>query len=133
MHLQVVHEEGSFKRVNFQNRQSSVQRFGQLEFLVQNGKEHVSADCDPDLSLHRGGRSAEEVFDAHVLFDPAEEPSKAKQTAAGGPEVGAQRHQQCDLPAVLVKRGDGRGRHPEMIGEKDQLVARVGIDKANAS
>ena len=80
-----------FKRVNAQNLQSSVQRSGQLEFLVQDGNEHVNADCDPHLGLHCVGRSAEEVFDAQVLFDPAEEPSKARQTASGSPEGGAQR------------------------------------------
>ena len=58
------------------------------------------------LGLHRVGRGAEEVFDAQVLFDPAAEPSKARQTAVGSPEGGAQRHQQFDLPAVLLKRGD---------------------------
>ena len=72
-----------FKRVNAQNLQSSVQRSGQLEFLVQDGNERINA--------HRVGQSAEEVFDAQVLFDPAEEPSKARQTASGSPEGGAQR------------------------------------------
>ena len=74
-----------FKRVNAQNLQSSVQRSGQLEFLVQDGNEHIDAHRDPDLSLHCVGRSTEEVFDAQVLFDPAEEPSKARQSAAGSP------------------------------------------------
>jgi len=98
-----------FKRVNAQNLQSSVQRSGQFEFLVQDGNEHVNADCDPDLGLHRVGRSAEEVFDAQVLFDPAEE--------------------ELDLPAVLVKRGDGRGRHLEMIGEKTNFLPVSGSTK----
>ena len=80
-----------FKRVNAQNLQSSVQRSGQLEFLVQDGNEQIDAHRDPDLSLHCVGRSTEEVFDAQVLFDPAEEPSKARQTASGSPEGGAQR------------------------------------------
>ena len=65
------------KKVNAQNLQSSVQRSGHLEFLVQDGNEHIDAHRDPDWSLHCVGRSAEKVFDAQVLFDPAEEPSKA--------------------------------------------------------
>ena len=39
---------------------------------MQNSDELVNADGDPRLGLHCVGRSVEEVFDAEVLFDPAE-------------------------------------------------------------
>ena len=97
------------KRVNTQNLQSSVQRSGQLEFLVQDGNEHIDAHSDPDLSLHCVGRNAEEVFDAQVLFDPAKEASKARQNASGSPKGGAERHQQFDLPTIQIKRGRSFG------------------------
>ena len=84
------------KKENAQNLRCSVRGSGQFEFFVKDGNKRVNADWDLHLGLHRVGRSAEEVFDAQVL-------SKARQTASGSPEGGAQRHQQLDLTAVLVK------------------------------
>ena len=43
---------------------------------MQDGNEHVNAHRDPGFGLHRVGRGAEEVLDAQVLFDPAEEPAR---------------------------------------------------------
>ncbi len=73
------------------------------------------------------------MFDVQVLSNPAEELSKARQTATGSSESGAQRHQQFDAPALIVKLGVRQGRHLVVIAKKDQLLARVGIDKADAS
>ena len=62
--------------MNAQNLQSSGQRSRHFKFLVQDGNEHVNAHRDPGFGLHRVGRGAEEVLDAQVLFDPAEEPAR---------------------------------------------------------
>src|SRR3546814_17504723 len=59
---------------------------------------HVDRDGDPDLRLHRIGRSAEERLDAQVLLDPSEE--------------------QLDLPALAIQGADRRGGQGELIGEQ---------------
>lgn len=101
-----------FKRVNTQNLHSSVQRSRQFESLVQDGDEQIHRHRDPHLRLHRVGRRAVEVLDAKVLFDPPEE--------------------EFYLPTALVEQSGSGCRHLEMIGQKDQLLARVGIDKTDS-
>ena len=84
-----------------------------IEFLFHDGHEHVYADGDPDLCGEGVERRAEERLDAQVLLDPFEE--------------------QLDLPAVLVKVGDGERREREVVGEKHESFARLGVDVADAA
>ena len=84
----------------------------ELEFFLEGGHEHVDTDGDPDLDLHRVGGSPIERLDPQVLFDPLEE--------------------QFDLPATLVELGDGQSRKSEVVGEKDEALAGLGIDVADA-
>jgi hypothetical protein len=120
-----------FQRAHAQNQQSFLQRSWHFDILVQDGNEHVNAHRNPNLGLHRVGRYAEDVFDAQVLLDPAEETSMARQTAADNRGGGAQ--QQLDLSTVCVRRGDGRGRHLEVIGDKDRLLPSVGVGRTDAA
>jgi hypothetical protein len=57
------------------------------------------------MGLHPIGQSSGAVFAWIVLSDPTEEPSKARQTAAGSPKGGARRHRQSDRATVFPKRG----------------------------
>lgn len=45
------------------------------ELLLQDGHEHVDADGDPDLGVHRVLGGPVERLDPQVLFDPLEEPT----------------------------------------------------------
>jgi len=67
-------------------------------FLLHDRHEHVHADGDPDLCLHRGFTRAEKTPDAKVLVDPLEE--------------------QLCLPAVLAEAGDRQRRKREVVGEE---------------
>src|SRR3546814_19086516 len=71
--------------------------------LAHDGDQHVDRDGDPDLRLHRIGRSAEERLDAQVLLDPFEE--------------------QLDLPALEIQGADRRGGPGELIGEPTDGLA----------
>ena len=54
-----------------------MQDFGQtsadVQLLLDDGDEHINADGNPDLGLHRVLGSAEERLDPQVLLDPLEE------------------------------------------------------------
>ena len=80
--------------------------------FFETGHEQVNADRDPDLRFDGVFGGAEERLDTQVLLDPLEE--------------------QFDVPAAFVERGDGLGREAEMIGEKDQMLARFGIAQAHS-
>src|SRR3972149_2949849 len=86
-----------------------VQTWFQLPGLLQYGDEQAGAHRGPDLNAHRVRGIADEMADAKVLFDPAEE--------------------QFDLPAGAIQLGDLEGRGGEQIGEKDQRarVHRIAI------
>jgi hypothetical protein len=83
-----------------------------LEFLANDGYQHVHADGDPYLGLHRVLACAVERFDAQVLFDPFEE--------------------QFHLPAALVQPGNGQGGQIEVVRQEHQatVVFRVVKDDA---
>lgn len=83
----------------------------QLQVFLHDGHEHIDADRDPDLRLHRVGRRAVERLDPQVLLDPFEE--------------------QFHLPATLVELGDGHGREREAVREEDEPLAGLGIDIAD--
>ena len=59
------------------------------------------------MSAHRVGRGAVKGFYAQMLLDPFEE--------------------EFDLPAAAIELGDGQRRHGEVVGQKDQRLARFWI------
>src|SRR3546814_4696486 len=75
--------------------------------LAHDDDQHVDRDGDPDLRLHRIGRSAEERLDAQVLLDPFEE--------------------QLDLPALAIRGAYRRGGQGELIGEQHDGLAGVRV------
>ncbi len=50
-----------------------VEAVGQLAFLFGDGDQQICADGSPDLTADGIGRASEEMSQAKVLFDPAEE------------------------------------------------------------
>ena len=100
-----------FKGMDAQKLQGSVQGAGQLELLVEDGDYQADRHGNPDLRLHGVGTGAEEVADAQVAFDPAEE--------------------ECDLPAQAVSLGDSPSRDVEMVGQENQVAASFGIEVAH--
>ena len=53
-----------------QNLQDFAEAPVELEYLLQDGREHVDADGDPDLGLHGVGGGPVERLDSQVLYDP---------------------------------------------------------------
>jgi|SRR6267378_1588982 len=96
-----------FKRMNAQKLQSSVQGPGQIELLVNDGHHEVDGYCNPDLGLYRVGACPEEVLDAEVAFDPAEE--------------------ELYLPAHLVKRSDDLRRDVQVVGQEEEILSGLRI------
>ncbi len=84
-----------------------------MQTLFQNGDEQINGDGRPDLSAHRVWRGAVKGFDAQMLLDPFEE--------------------KFDLPAASIEFGDGQRRHGEVVGQKDQRLARFWIAIADAA
>ena len=84
-----------------------------MQTFFQNGDEQINGDGRPDLSAHRVGRGAVKGFDAQMLLDPFEE--------------------KFDLPAAAIEFGDGQRRHGEVVGQKDQRLARFWIAIADAA
>ena len=84
-----------------------------MQAFFQNGDEQVNGDGAPDLAAHGVGRSAVKGFDAEMLLEPFEE--------------------QLDLPAAAIELGDGQGRDGEVVGQKDQGLAGLGIAIADAA
>lgn len=89
--------------MNAQKLQSSVERAGQIELLVEDCDYQVGGHGNPDLRLHRVGTCAVVMFDAQMSFDPAEE--------------------QLDAPSRLVKHGDGQGGYFQVVGQKNEFPA----------
>jgi len=61
----------------------------ELQFLLQDGDEHVNADGAPDLGLHRVRGGPVERIDPQVLLDPLEEQFHLPATLVTG-DVGAE-------------------------------------------
>ena len=70
--------------------------------MLDNGHQAVGDDCHIDLCLHRVLRSAPELLDFEVLFQPLEE--------------------QLCLPAVLVELGNQQGLQPDGVGQEHELT-----------
>lgn len=95
-----------------QNLENFAETPVELQLFPHNGHEHIDADRDPDLSLHRVRGRPVERLDPQILLDPFEE--------------------QLHLPATLVELGNGHGREREAVGEEDESLAGLGIDIADA-
>ena len=94
-----------------------LQDFGEAavdgEFLFDDGNQHVHADCDPHLSLHRIVAGAIESFDSQMLLDPLEK--------------------QLDLPAALVELRDGQRWQREVVGQEHQPPLVLGVVEGNTT
>src|SRR3989304_6914057 len=91
---------GFFEKSDAENLQDFAEAAGEGESFLDDGQQHVHADRNPDLGLHRVDRRTVECLDAQVVLDPLEE--------------------QLDLPAALVKLRDGQGRQSEVVGQEDE-------------
>src|SRR5258706_13936050 len=80
--------------------------------FFDDGHQDVDRDGDPDLSLDRILGRTEEGLDSEVLLDPLEE--------------------KFHLPAAFVERANRSRWKLEMICQKDQCLARLGIFEADA-
>ena len=99
--------------MNAQKLQSSVQGSGQTQLLVEDGDHQVNGDGNSDLGLHRVGTRAVVVLDSEVAFDPAEE--------------------QLDAPSQPVNQGHRQRRDFEMVGQKNQIPFRLGVEVMDPS
>src|SRR3990170_9010082 len=85
----------------------------QFQMLLRNGDEKVDDDGDPDLDLHRVGRSPVEGLDPQMPLDPFEE--------------------QLHLPPLLVDVGDGLRRYGEEVGQKHEATMVLHVVESNAA
>ena len=83
-----------------------------MKFLFNNGNQHVRGDGAPDLRLHRILAVADETLDAQMLLDPFEV--------------------QFDLPAALVKNGDGQCGQGRIVDQEQQRLAGFRIFETDA-
>ena len=84
-----------------------------MQTFFQEGDEQINGDGTPDLGAHGVGAGAIKGFDAQMLLEPFEE--------------------QFDLPASTIQLSDGQRWHGEVVGQKDQGLARGGIAIADAA
>src|SRR5439155_14894310 len=85
----------------------------QVEFLLDDGDEHVDRNCAPDLSLDGVLGSSEERLDTKMLLDPFEE--------------------EFDLPAAFVQLGNDQRGQVEVVGQKDEPLVGLRIAVMNAA
>ena len=83
-----------------------------MKLLFDDSDQHISRDSAPDLRLHRVLAVADETLDAQVLFDPFEK--------------------QFDLPAALVKRGNGQRGQGGIVGQEHQRLAGFRVFEPDA-
>ena len=76
-----------------------------MKFLFNDGNQHVSRYCAPDLRLDGVLAVAQELLDSQVLLDPFEE--------------------QFDLSAVLVECCDGQRRKDKVVGQEYKRLADI--------
>ena len=84
-----------------------------METLFDDGDEHVNRDGNPDLGFDRVLGGAEKHFDTKMLLDPFEK--------------------QLDLPAAAIQFGDGERWQDEIVGQKHQPLASVGIFESDTT
>ena len=83
-----------------------------MQFLFDDGDQHIGRHRAPDLRLHRVLAGAQEFLDAQMLLDPLEE--------------------QLHLPTALVQRGNGQWRQAGIVGQKHQRLAGFRVVEADA-
>src|SRR5258708_24549434 len=93
-----------------QQLQSSVQISGQIKLLVEDGNHEINRDRNPDLRLDGIGAVSEEVLDPQMAFDPPEK--------------------EFDLPAGAINSGHRDRWDFEIVGQKNQVAASLGIEVA---
>jgi hypothetical protein len=91
-----------FKKMDAQNLYGSVERAWEVELFVKDGDDEINRQGNPDMGFHGIGSVAVEMFDAQVLFDPAEE--------------------KFDASAQAVERGNDQGRHGQVVGQENQIA-----------
>ena len=85
---------------------------GQIQALFDYSNQHVSADCYPNLRLHRVLAGAVEHFDSQMLLDPLEE--------------------QFHLPALAIQVGNQCGLENEVARQKNDSFACFVFDNDTA-
>lgn len=83
-----MNKRGFLKKRQAENLQKFAHGSLTAELLAHDGNEHINADGNPDLGLHRVFGVAIETFDVEVLFDPFEE--------------------EFDTPAGTIELSDGK-------------------------
>jgi len=99
------------KHRDAQNLQKRVEGNIQRQPLFNNRGEDVDGDGNPDLRLDSVLGGSVKSLDPKVLLDPTKK--------------------QLDLPAELIKLGDGQGRKSEVVRQEDQMTVVVTIIKTN--
>ena len=66
-----------------------------MQTFFDDGNQHINADCNPDLRLHRDLACAQECLDMQVLLDPFEE--------------------QLRLPALPIEFGNEFGLQTDVV------------------
>lgn len=84
----------------------------QIQSLFGYSNQHVSADCYPNLRLHRVLAGAVEHFDSQMLLDPLEE--------------------QFHLPALAIQVGNQCGLQNEVVRQKNDAFACFVLDNDTA-
>jgi len=90
-----------------QDLQKSVERNLQRQTLLNNRREVINRDGDPDLRLHGVLRGPIECLDPKVLLDPSEE--------------------QFDLPTEFIKQSHGQCGQSEVIRQECQVAIVVPV------
>ena len=98
---------GFLEKRDAQNLQNFVQRMLHIQFLANDGHQHVNADRNPDLRLHSVRRSPIKRLDPQMLLDPSKE--------------------QFDLPATSIYVRDCQCGQVEVVAQEHQPPARLGI------
>ena len=85
----------------------------QTEPLFDDRHQHVDRHGDPYLRLHRILRGSVEPLDPKVLFNPLEK--------------------ELNLPAFFIQGGHGERGKFEVVGQKHQRLAGLGVVVADAA
>ena len=100
---QCLKNRGLLEKREAENLQDFAEAPLQPEFLLDDGDEHVNADRNPHLSLHRVVACPVKRFDMQVLFDPFEK--------------------QLDLPATFVELRDDQSGKLKIVGEEAEALS----------
>lgn len=82
-----------------------------MQFLFNNGDQHISRDGAPDLRLHGVLAVTQKIFDAQILLNPFEE--------------------QFNLPTTFVQRRNGCCWQRSIVRQKHQRLTGISIFESN--